>query len=90
MLKGVNRQVVEISQPDSVYFEKVLFFVKPEYTSVDEKRLKARADMLIKNASCPPENKINRSRKSKIIGIVKLAAAAAAGAAATGALSIIF
>ena len=37
MIKGVNRQVVEVSHTDSIYFEKVLFFVRPEYYGMSEK-----------------------------------------------------
>ena len=33
MIKGVNRQVIEITQTKCEYFEKVLFFVKPEYAA---------------------------------------------------------
>ena len=30
MIKGVNRQVVEVQETDCDYFEKIMFFVKPE------------------------------------------------------------
>ena len=36
MIKGVNRQVIEITQTKCEYFEKVLFFVKPEYAATSE------------------------------------------------------
>ena len=29
MLKGVNRQIVEINNTDSIYFEKAILYVKP-------------------------------------------------------------
>ena len=29
MVKGVNRQVIEINNTDSVYFEKAVFYLKP-------------------------------------------------------------
>ena len=29
MIKGVNRQVVEVQETDCDYFERILFFVKP-------------------------------------------------------------
>ena len=31
MVKGVNRQVLEIHETGCEYFEKALFFVKPEF-----------------------------------------------------------
>lgn len=29
MVKGVNRQVIEINNTDSIYFEKAVFYLKP-------------------------------------------------------------
>ena len=46
MIKGVNRQVVEITQTQCEYFEKVLFFIKPEYSAVSEGDLRERATII--------------------------------------------
>ena len=43
MIKGVNRQVVEVQETDCDYFERILFFVKPEYASLSEGKNRARA-----------------------------------------------
>ena len=43
MIKGINKQVLEILEPSSGYFEKALFFVKPEYTGFSENKLKEMA-----------------------------------------------
>ena len=80
MLKGVNRQVVEIPQPESAYFEKVIFFVKPEFSGVSEIKLRSSADSLIKKASSPPEGKTDNNRLSRIRQIIKFTAAATIGA----------
>lgn len=90
MLKGVNRQVVEISHPESAYFEKVLFFVKPEFSSVSEKRLRGKADEIIKDAVSPPAGKSADDRKGRVKRLLALFSAALAGAAAAGAVSLIF
>ncbi len=84
MLKGVNRQVVEISQPESAYFERVLFFVKPEFSSVNEGKIKSKADALIRDASSPPTEKIRSSRREKIKQLLRLLFAAAIGALLSG------
>ncbi len=90
MLKGVNHRVVEIAQPESVYFDKVLFFVKPEFSGVSESKLKTKADGIIKDASVPPQkNNISEKRK-KLLFFVKIIAAAAAGAVASAAGMIAF
>ena len=84
MLKGVNRQVVEISQPESAYFERVLFFVKPEFSSVAEGKLKSKADELIRDASSPPAEKIKNGKKERLKQIFRFLFAAAIGALASG------
>ena len=83
MLKGVNRQVVEIPQPDSIYFERVLFFVKPEFSEMSEQRLRSSADELIKNASPPPREKSAARRGEKLRFVLKFSLAALSGAAVT-------
>lgn len=30
MLKGVNHKVIEVQQPDSLYFERAVFYLRPE------------------------------------------------------------
>ena len=51
MIKGVNRQVVEITQTQCEYFEKVLFFIKPEYSAVSEGDLRERATIIAQSLS---------------------------------------
>ena len=47
MIKGVNKQVVDVTEPDSAYFERVLFFVKPEFSGLGEGALRKKADALL-------------------------------------------
>ena len=81
MIKGVNRQVVEITQTDCEYFERILFFVKPEFARVSEGTLRERAGIMSSSAGVPPVTKI---KKNRWVLWVKLAAAAAVGAAVSG------
>lgn len=89
MLKGVNRQVVEIAHPESAYFEKVLFFVKPEFSRVSEAKIKDKADELIREAADPPGEKNKLKEKGRVKQFFMLAAAAATGAAAAGLFAFI-
>lgn len=89
MLKGVNRQVVDVSQPESVYFERVLFFVKPEFYGLGEAKLKSKADALLKDTSLPPETR-TKKRKSGKGEAVKIFLSASAGAAVAAFISAIF
>ena len=44
MIKGVNRQVLEITNTENPYFERIIFFVKPEYGNEDRAKLKKEAE----------------------------------------------
>jgi len=83
MIKGINRQVVEITETQCEYFEKVVFFIKPEFCSVSEGTLKERAGLIANSATVPPATKIKRD---KLLAALKLAAAACLGALAAGLL----
>ena len=54
MIKGVNKQVLEISETQNGFFEKAIFFVKPEYSGMGEGRLKESARKEMENAGKPP------------------------------------
>lgn len=54
MIKGVNKQVLEISETQNGFFEKAIFFVKPEYSGMGEGRLKESAKKEMENAGKPP------------------------------------
>ncbi len=81
MIKGVNRQVVEITQTQCEYFEKVLFFIKPEYSAVSEGDLKERATIIAQSAGMPPATRL---RKNRIRLALSMSAAACGGAIVSG------
>ncbi|MBE6755097.1 MAG: hypothetical protein E7555_01365 [Ruminococcaceae bacterium] len=54
MIKGVNHQVVEVNKPACEYFEKVLFFVKPEYASLGSAKISEKANSIAVNTGSPP------------------------------------
>lgn len=80
MIKGVNRQVIEINQTGNEYFEKMLLFVKPEFAGMSEKKLREKADGIILDGKAPkvPKGKKRMGFFRKAAG---LTAAAGAGAA---------
>lgn len=86
MIKGVNRQVVEISQTQCEYFEKVLFFIKPEYSAVSEGDLRERATIIAQSAGMPPAARL---KKNKIRFALSMSAAACGGAAVSGAVFLL-
>ena len=78
MIQGVNHQVVEVTRPECDYFERVIFFVKPEFSSVCEGTLRERASMIAGDAGLPPPTK---RKADRLAHIGKLVTAALAGAA---------
>lgn len=82
MIKGVNRQVLEIHETGSECFEKALFFVKPEYSTLSEKRLNEKALNALGGQSGVPKTRHSKL-KSIILRIVCLLSAFGSGAAVT-------
>lgn len=54
MIKGVNKQVLEIHETQNSFFEKAIFFVKPEYSGMSEGRLRESAKKEFEGACSPP------------------------------------
>ena len=71
MIKGVNKQVLEISETQNGFFEKAIFFVKPEYSGMGEGRLKESARKEIENAGKPPVRNY-KYKNERIKNIIKI------------------
>ena len=83
MIKGINRQVVEVRETDSEYFERILFFVKPEYAAISDEKIRERASLVANKGQKPPSSKIKReSRREKIKPFLFLLAGVFIGALA--------
>ncbi|MBQ3137483.1 MAG: hypothetical protein IJB74_08390 [Clostridia bacterium] len=70
MIKGVNRQVVEVNETDCDYFERILFFVKPEYASISEGKIRERAGIIAGRTDKAPPTKVRGSRTTAVLKIV--------------------
>lgn len=79
MVKGVNRQVLEILDTGCECFEKALFFVRPEYSHESEGKLKNKAIKSIKNSGGAPKTR-KQKIKSRLIFVAELLASAGVGA----------
>ncbi len=73
MIKGVNKQVLEISETQNGFFEKAIFFVKPEYSGMGEGRLKESARKEIESAGKPPVRSY-KYKKERLKNAVKITA----------------
>lgn len=89
MIKGVNRQVVEVADTGSDYFEKALFFVNPKYYGLTDGKLRERAQTLMSAAGAPPKTR-KTEKKNKLKTFIAIAVSAAAGSIITAVTTIIF
>ncbi len=81
MLKGINKQILEITNTESPYFERIVFFVRPEKSAVPESRLKKEAESLSEKIKRPPRTK--KTARQRIKTAVYIVLGAGAGAALT-------
>ncbi|MBQ8766500.1 MAG: hypothetical protein IJZ16_06815 [Clostridia bacterium] len=82
MIKGVNRQVLEIHETGCDYFEKALFFVKPEYSRENEGKLKTEAVSSAMNFTKIPKTR-RQKIKSRVLIFAEMTASAGVGAIIT-------
>lgn len=83
MIKGVNRQVVEVRETGCDYFERIIFFVHPEYAGISEGKIRERASLIAGAAPVPPPTKIKKGKLTEVLKItLSLLCGAALGLAA--------
>lgn len=49
MIKGINKQVVEVNDTGNRYYERAILFLKPEYADLQKEILEKEAKKLLKN-----------------------------------------
>ena len=89
MIKGVNRQVLEIKDTGCEYFTQALFFVDPKFSTLPEKTLREKAEASLKDPPGVPVSKKQKALKI-ILKITNIAAAAGAGHSRPKALRLCF
>ena len=84
MLRGINRNIIEINDTENQYFDKVILFVNPEFSRDDISRLNKEGRRFIDSADLLKISRRNRSKKIVYIrNFLFLFAAVAAGAVFT-------
>ena len=67
MIKGVKKLVLEINETNNSFFEKAIFFVKPEYSGMSEGKLREKAFTEMNGiCSLPRLKKVNTHTKKHI------------------------
>jgi len=87
MIKGINRQVVEVKDTGNECFERILFFVKPEYAGLSEGKIRERAGLAAQSATLPPPTRVKKGRMNEVL---KIALSLLTGVAAGIILSLAF
>ncbi len=69
MVKGVSKTIIEVNNTGSKLFEKIVFYVTPEYGNLSAKQLKRAAGEFSFNfdANIPKQNLRKRYKRKKII-----------------------
>ncbi len=63
MIKGVNRQIIEVTDTGNEYFERALLVVRPGYTDTLPSRLHEEAQRLLRNADGYTGLRFSRRRR---------------------------
>lgn len=87
MIKGINKQVIEIKDTGNPYYEKAWLIVKPEYTCLHMNILEREAQKLLKDTDNPSCMKLKRNFG---FWALRLGASALFGAAVSFVAQIIF
>ena len=77
MVKGVNRKIIEINNPDSLYFEKAVLYLKPNITFCSDTISHKEAQKLIQQLTSDDHISQRRKRIKKFL-LLSLAIIAAA------------
>ena len=91
MIKGVNRQIIEVHDTGCRYFERALFFVSAEYSEMHKKALQAEAERVVKTYMPPVYHKKKSTKKhSRAFGYSLCFACGAAACLLVGAVFGLF
>lgn len=75
MIKGVNKRIVEIQNPDSLYFERAVFYLKPNLPELSPRILVQEADNCLRAYSPRSLTRRRRLRTVMIaLGVLSIAA----------------
>ena len=56
MLRGVNKQIIEVNNTGNRYFDKALLFVNPQYADISRHKLDIEANKYIENLGNSAQN----------------------------------
>lgn len=78
MIKGVNKRIIEINNPESIYFERAVFYLKPNVRELPSAIAKSEAERYISRLGMEASVSRKRPKTGKIF-LLLVALAAVAG-----------
>ena len=60
MIKGINRQVIEVADTGSEYFERAMLFVSPGFSETERHILEQEAKKMLRRMEEPSKMKLRR------------------------------
>lgn len=78
MIKGVNKKIIEVNNPDSLFFEKAILYVKPNVSILHEAVSRNEAQKLIKSLTLDEYGIIRQKRRRSFLFLILAAITAAA------------
>ena len=79
MVKGVNKQIVEIINTENEYFDKAILFVNPEKLESERSELRKQADLFVNAYVCKRKN-VRRTSGNVLSNLLKVGGGAIGGA----------
>ena len=61
MIKGVNHKIIEVTDTESIYYERAFLLVRPQYEEVEESVLRKEAKKLLSEVGTPSSIKGKRT-----------------------------
>ena len=77
LIKGINKQVIDIGETGNPYYERAILFLKPEYSDIQREILEREAKKFLKGISTASSLK---SYNRVLYWTIRLGGAAAVGA----------
>ncbi|MDR2558304.1 MAG: hypothetical protein LBC86_01985 [Oscillospiraceae bacterium] len=85
MLKGVNKLIIEVNNPESDFFERAIFFVKPGKSDAVTRDMNKNVQDIVGRAEAASKTgKLRTKKGAKKYALLKFAGAAGFGAMVAG------
>lgn len=81
MIKGINHQMIEITDTDNRYYERAFLVLRPEYASISREVLEKEARKLLKNMDTVSSAKTKSVVLSRLLSACVFSAIGALSAA---------